>query len=371
MAHGGGQRRYPWRGMAGLAIGLAVLVGCGGAPRAPDPEVADGTAAQSRTIESLPSYAATEKVSGTISLWGHGSFKHDFMRKLADAWIAGFREHHPDVRFEYRMYGTASAVGALYTGVGNIAILGEEISPAAVRSFVRAKGYPPTDISIATGSVDVNFFDYAHMVFVHKDNPIDRLSLDQLDAVFGDEHRRGPRNIRRWGELGLTGEWAEKPIQPYGWKTDVDFALFFRERVLQDSHRWNSQIREYVHKKRADGSQYDHGQQILDALAADKFGIAVSNLRYANPQVKALALGWKHGGPYYEATAANLISQDYPLVRIIPAIIDRAPGQPVEPAVREFLRYVLSREGQRALVTHSGYLPLGQDIIDQQQQRLK
>lgn len=367
------ERRHPWRVMAGWLIGAALLSGCGavGDGHLPQGQPMGGAVEPQRTLESLPRYASTQSVSGTIRLWGHGSFKHDFMRKLVDAWIADFKTHHPDVDFEYRMYGTASAVGAVYTGVGDIAILGEEISPAAARAFLRAKGYPHTDISIATGSVDVNFFDYAHMVFVHKDNPIDRLSLEQLDAVFGAEHRRGSRNIRRWDELGLAGEWAGKRIQPYGWKTDVDFALFFRERVLQGSHRWNSHIREYVHQKRSDGTQYDHGEQILDALAADKSGIAISNVRYANPQVKALALGWERDGPYHEATAANLISQNYPLTRVIPAIIDRAPGQPVEPAVREFLLYMLSREGQQALVTHSGYLPLGKDIIERQRQRLK
>jgi len=122
---------------------------------------------------------------------------------------------------------------------------------------------------------------------------------------------------------------------------------------------------------RADGTQYDHGQQILDALAKDPRGIAVSNVRYRNPGVKPVALGRQAGGPFVEASNATLISQEYPLVRIIPAYADKAPGASIEPAVREFLRYVLSREGQRALIEESGYLPLGPRAIAAQLEKLE
>jgi phosphate transport system substrate-binding protein len=217
----------------------------------------------------------------------------------------------------------------------------------------------------------VNFFDYAHMVFVHESNPVTRLSLRQLDAIFGAEHRRGTRNIRSWDEVGLSGEWAAKKIQPYMWKVDEDFALFFREAVLENSHRWNVDTQEHVHIKRPDGSQYDHGQQILDKLARDPNGIAISNVRYAVPGVKTIALAREEGGPYYEASPENLISQKYPLTRLIPAVIDRVPGQPVDPLVREFLRYLLSREGQQALLLDSGYLPLGTEIIHRELEKLQ
>jgi phosphate transport system substrate-binding protein len=333
---------------------LGVLVAADSRAQAP---VVDQTALA--FAERLPPYRALAQVSGTVALWGHGSFKRDFMGPLVQEWMAGLRRHQPGIELDYRMYGTASAISALFTGAGNLALLGEEISPSAATAFRRAKGYAPTGIEVATGSLDVNFFDYAHMIFVHRDNPIAGLTLEQLDAVFGAEHRRGPRNVRRWGDLGLTGEWADKQIQPYAWQIDEDFALFFRERVLEGSHRWNEATREYVHGTRVDGSQYDHGEQILDALARDRFGIAVSNVRYANPLVRQVPLAWRAGSAFVTASPATLVSQDYPLARIIPAYVDKAPGKSVEPAVREFLRYVLSREGQTTLVARSGYLPLG------------
>src|ERR1700693_5590878 len=320
--------------------------------------------------DEYPHYQAAQSVSGTIRLWGHGSFKSDFMGRLVTAWAEDFARYQPGVRLENHMYGTSSAIGALSLGAADVALLGEEISPAAAAEFQRVKHYAPTEIDVATGSLDVNFFDYAHVVFVHKDNPLSQLNLTQLDAVFGTDHRRGPRNIRTWGELGLGGEWAQRRITPYSWK-DLDFSLFVQSAVLGGSHRWNTDLREYAHIHRADGSQYDAGQQIVDALAADKYGIAISSLRYATPQVKPLALAASEGGPYYAPTKENTVAPTYPLTRIIPAFVDRAPGRPLDPKVREFLRYVLSSEGQAALVRETGYLQLGAAAARAQREKLE
>lgn len=328
------------------------------------------TAAQGQGLDQLPRYRPEQQVSGTIRLWGHGSFKADFMGRLVRTWAQGFGRYQPRVKLENYMYGTASAIGALSVGPGDVALLGEEISPAASAAFQRAKHYPPLGIEVATGSLDTAFFDYAHVVFVNKDNPIARLTLRQLDAVFGAEHRRGPRNIRRWGELGLTGEWANARIQPYSWR-DLDFSLFIQGAVLGGSHRWNDEVKDFGHLRRPDGSVADPGKQILDALAGDRFGIAISNWRYANPRVKAIALAAADGGPYYDATKANLISQRYPLTRIVPAFIDRPPGRPVDPKVREFLRYILSREGQEAITRESGYLQLSAAAVREQRRKLE
>jgi len=330
---------------------------------------ADAGSAQAQALDQLPRYHPEAQVSGTIRIWGHGSFKSDFMGRVVQSWARGFAKYQPDVKLENDMYGTASAIGALYVGAADIAILGEEISPAAAAAFERVKHYAPVEIDVATGSLDVNYFDYAHVVFVHKDNPIAHLTLAQLDAIFGAEHRRSSRNIRTWGELGLTGAWANQRIQPYSWK-DLDFSLFIQRAVLGGSHRWSNDLRDFSHLRRGDGSLYEAGQQILDALAADRSGIAISNVRYANPQVKAVALASADGAPYYAATKDNLISQRYPLTRIIPAFIDRPPGRPVDPRVREFLRYILSRDGQEDIALETGYLQLSAAAIRAQLTKL-
>ncbi len=365
--------RFTGAVLKGTSIGILCLLGVG------TPAAAENTGAALQDlsdpavefVHSLPGFEPRGAVSGEIRLWGHGSHRRNFMGNLVRRWAADLNRFHPAIELRNRMYGTASAVGALYTAAGDVALLGEEISPQARVAFKRAKGYEPTIILVATGSLDINYFDYAHMIFVHESNPIAGLSLAQLDGIFGAEHRRGERNIRSWGQLGLSGSWATRPIQPHGWQVDVDFALFFRERVLEDSHRWNEAIREYVHLRPPDGPQYDHGQQILDALARDPGGIAISNVRYQVPGVRALPLAWREGGPYVVASKASLIDQSYPLVRLIPAIIDRPPGKAIAPRIREFLRYLLSREGQQALLHETGYLPLGPDVIKEQLRKLQ
>lgn len=304
-------------------------------------------------IAGLPHYVPGPPVTGVIHLWGHGSFKRDFVGQLVDRWMAEFRRSQPGVTLDYRMYGSASGIGALAVGSANLVMLGEEISPDALALFRRAKGYAPTKIEIANGSVDTNYFDYAHMIFVNRANPIARLSRPQLAAIFGAKGQ-----VREWGQLGLKGPWAHRRITPYAWKTDIDFGLFFRERVLGGDHRWNPATREFMPIARQDGSNYEHGQQILDALAKDPAGIAISNVRFGRPEVKSLALAWGGRAPYVNALDATLIDRSYPLVRIIPAYVDRAPGKSVDPAVAEFLRFVLSSEGQEALADDSGYLPL-------------
>lgn len=328
------------------------------------------SAAALTAVEALPPYRPSAPVSGTISMWGHGSFKRDFMGRLVQRWFAEFRAHHPNVTLDYRMYGTASAIGALATDAGNLALLGEEISPDQLRQFVRAKGYAPTAIEIANGSLATPFFDYAHMIFVHRDNPLTRLTVRQVEAIFGAEHRCAPGNIRTWGELGLGGEWAGQPIVPYSWETDTDFAQLLRERALCGSHRWNPATREVYVTKKPDGSAYDLGQQLVDALARDRFGLAVSNTLYQTAAVRPLAISAGKGAPYVMPSDATLIDRTYPLGRILPAYVDRQPGGRITPVVAEFLRYVLSREGQRALVEESAYLPLSAPVAARERAKL-
>ncbi len=330
----------------------------------------EGLDAEQRALAALPHYMPQQSVSGTIRLWGHGAPILDFMGMLVKAWEEGFVRYQPGVRFEYDMYGTASAMGALYTGAGDIAILGQEIYPFELTAFRRVKRYAPTEIEIATGSVDVRNFDFAIGVFVNKDNPLSKLTLDQINEIFAYQERGGEPNIETWGQLGLTGEWADKPIHLYGWTSADVFSTFVQNAALHGSHKWRCGMKEYVHIHNADGTIYDSGQQILDALANDPYGMALSNVRYIKSGVKSLAIGRSAAGPYYQPTKATLIDREYPLGRIIPAEIDRQPGQPVDPAVKEFLRYILSREGQEDIVRNGKYLPMNAEAVKKQLEKL-
>jgi len=327
----------------------------------PDPEAA--------LLASLPPYRPEMKVSGTIRLWTRPP---RFFGPLVKAWQDGFTREQPDAKFAFTLYGTASLVGALYDGTADIAVLGEEIHPSAVTAFARTRHYDPTTIAIAAGSLDVKYFGAAMVFFVNQDNPLRRLSLAQLDGIFGNEHRRGLGNLRTWGQLGLTGEWADKPIHPYTWQLSESFCLYLQHSVLGGSHEWNPAVTEYLGGKKADGTDYPDGEQILDAVSQDRYAIGVSSLTFRHPaqHVAALALSAGPGAPAYAATKANLIDATYPLTRLIPAVIDRAPGQPIDPKVREFLRYLLSRDGQEVFVRLHGYLPLSKAEIDEQLRRL-
>jgi phosphate transport system substrate-binding protein len=326
---------------------------------------------QVRLVARLAPYRPSEQVSGTIRIWGHGNPSLPWMRHLIRLWAAGFRRFQPRVHLQYRMYGTSSGVPSLFTGVGDIAILGEEVLPEEIRAFQRAKGYPPLVVQIMTGSLDVRNFDYAQQFFVHRGNPLRHLTLAQLDGIFGAQHRRGAVNIRTWGQLGLHGAWADRRITPYGWALDDSFAIYLQQYLLDGSHEWNCDLRQFRHIYFADGSIYDHGQQILDALAQDRYGIAVSNIRYVGPEVRPLALGERPGGPYYQATVRTLIEGRYPLSRTLPAVLDRAPGRPLDPKLREFLRYLLSRDGQQAVNEDGRYLPLSPALIAAQLRKLR
>lgn len=326
---------------------------------------------EQRVVDALPGYRPEQVVTGTIRMWGHGSFSRPFMRRLVARWKAGFARFHPNCRIEEELYGTSSAIPALWLGIGDLAVLGEEILPEAVETFEQVKHYPPFGIDIATGSVDVRNFDYAQMFFVHRDNPLASLTLAQLEAIFGEEHRRGAANIRTWGQLGLKGEWADQPISLYGWRIDDSFGIFLEWALLEGSHRWNNALHEYSHLYRPDGTIYDHGQQALDALAADRYGIAVSNIRYAGPGVKPLAVAEREGAPAVVVTKESLISRTYPLTRVIPVYVDRPPGMPIEPKAKEFIRYLLSREGQQDIVNDGGYLPLNADAIAAELKKLR
>jgi phosphate transport system substrate-binding protein len=316
-------------------------------------------------------YRPEHSVSGVLRLWGHGSPETDFMGKLVRSWQEGFRRYHPDIQFDNRMYGTASAIGALYAGAGDLAILGREIRPFEVSAFERVKSYPPLGVDVATGSLDVRNFDFALVVFVHKDNPISRLTLAQLDAIFGCEHRRSGGNIRTWGALGSAGEWADRPIHVYGSRISGGFAVFFQDVVLQSSGRWNPEMKEFFDMRRSDGTLLDSGQQVLDALGNDRDGIGVSSLHYTNPRVKPLALALDGASRAYEATRETLVERTYPLTRVIPAFIDRAPGKPVDPKVKEFLRYILSGDGQQDIVRDGRYLPLSAAAVSGQLAKLQ
>jgi phosphate transport system substrate-binding protein len=303
---------------------------------------------------ALPVYQPEQQISGTIRSWGN-----DQMKALMTRWEEGFRKHHPAVRFETTLHGTGTAIAGLYTDVADIALMGRSANSTENLAFEWVYRYKPLGIQVSTGSLAAPGKSYALAVLVHKDNPISQLTLSQLDAVFGCEHLRGSKNFRTWGDLGLTGEWAATPIHPYGLDIQGATAGFFREVVLKGSYKWSCDMKELEH------------QQILDALAGDRAGIAYSALAGLDRQLKPLALSIEDGGPYFAPTVETVRERKYPLTRATWIFVNRAPGRPLDRNVKEFLRYVLSRDGQRDVAQEGDYLPLSTDVVRAQLRQLQ
>ena len=321
-----------------------------------------GFAAQAAEPNLPPPYAPPpESVAGKIVIWGHGALagRFDFIEALVKDWESGFNRFHPGVQFENRLTGTASAMGALYTGTGDLALMGREIWPFEIVAFREVKGYNPTGIDVVTGSYKTRNRGYAIVVFVHKDNPIRGLTLAQLDAIFSVDRKRGGKPVRTWGDLGLSGDWADKPVHPYSFSIARGFADYLEEAVFVGSRRWRSDVREYADLPGSLGGATDGGQRELDAMAKDRYGVAFSGALYGNSDVKPIPVAVADGAPFVMPSEATVMDHSYPLTRIITMFIDRPPGKPLPPHIREFMRYVLSRDAQQAVLDKGGgYLPI-------------
>lgn len=301
-----------------------------------------------------------QNLSGVLRLAGNPE-----MTALVARWADGFRRVHPGVRIETHFTGSDTGMAALYSSRADLTLLGRAPTASEIQAFEWIFRYKPAQVEIMTGSLDHAGKSPAPVVFVHRDNPLASLTLAQLEAVFGTEHRLGPANIRTWGQLGLTGEWADRPITLYAPDAMSGTGRFFRHVVLNDSRMMNwAQLSEF-NDTAPTGGTHDAGRQIIAALAHDRYGLAVASLGFANGLVRPVALAG------VMATRDSLSTRVYPLTRAVLACYNRKPSAPTDPLVAEFLRYILSREGQRQIAPEAGYLPLAADWSAEQLQKLK
>lgn len=325
------------------------------------------TLGSAQELDSLPQYEPGPAVRGTIRIWGN-----DAMSAVAQRWADGFRRYQPDVGLQANLRGTGTAMAGLYSGVADVAFMGRPATPKEIMAFEWVFRYKPAAIEIMTGSLDVPGKSPALAVLVHKDNPISQLTLEQLHAIFSCEHRRGPTSIRTWGELGLNGEWAEKPITAYTYDIETGTGSFFREAVLNFSYKWNwEHVKEFKEIPSADRPGDDAARQIAEAVAKDRYGIAISTVRYTFPELKLIPLASREGDSYYTPTANNLVERKYPLTRAVYVYVNLEPGKPIDPKLKEFLRYILSREGQAEVRRDKGFLPLNKALLLDQLRKLE
>ena len=299
-------------------------------------------------------------LSGVLRLAGNPE-----MSGVVARWSAEFQKLHPAVRVESHLTGSDTGIAALYTGKAQLALLGRAPTASEIQAFEWIFHYKPAQVEIMTGSLNRAGKSPALVLFVHRDNPLAALSLAQLDAIFGTEHRLAPADIRTWGQLGLTGEWADQPIHLYAPDAMSGTGRFFRHVVLNDSRMMNwAQLTEFSDTNVPRAATHDAGRQIIAALAQDRDGLAVASLDCATDQVRPVMVS-------VTATRDTLMSRQYPLTRAAPACYNRPPGAAPDPLVAEFLRYILTPAGQQAVADDGGYLPLTGSLVAEQAQRLQ
>jgi phosphate transport system substrate-binding protein len=297
--------------------------------------VAGGAAAQ-QVDPALPPYQAVSGVSGNLK-----SIGSDTLNNLMTLWSEGFRAQYPNVRVEIEGKGSSTAPPALVAGTAHFGPMSRPMKAAEIDAFEKKFGYKP---SAVRGAVD------ALAVFVHKDNPIQCLSLQQIDAIFSKTRKGGAaKDLATWGEAGLTGEWAGKPISLYGRNSASGTYGYFKEVALFDGDYKDS-------VKEQPGSS-----TVVQGVASDRYAIGYSGVGYKTADVRSVPLSAGPGGECFDATSDNAYSGEYPIARFLYIYVNKNPNQALDPLRGELIRYVYSKQGQQAVVK-DGYFPVTASI---------
>jgi phosphate transport system substrate-binding protein len=301
---------------------------------------------------------------GTIRIWGHGHRGQDYIQTLLSAWQVGFQRSHLNVRFKDELDGDASAIGGLFTGTADLAILDREASFIEVDAYQQGTGNDPFRIPVARGSAAIPHHAPALVVYVNRANPLSHLSLQQLDGIFDADHRLGKQKYKTWGDLGLTGDWADRPIQIYTYNLQSAEVQFFERAALKGSQKFSCCLSLFQNKPGITAEE-----QIAAALAKDKFGVALSSL--PAPGLKAIELSLSDDTTPVLATGETITAGAYPLARTIYIYANRRPKEPVPANVAAFLEYIISPEGQAIVARTGGYLPLSAELVAKAKEALQ
>ncbi|MFT7679655.1 MAG: phosphate transport system substrate-binding protein [Planctomycetota bacterium] len=294
--------------------------------------------AQVEVDKNLPKYAGTSGVAGGINSVGS-----DTMNNLMALWGEGFAKHYPSVSIEVEGKGSSTAPPALIEGTSSFGPMSREMKAEEVDAFKKRHGYAP--VALPT-SIDML------AVYVHRDNPLASLSLQQVDAIFSKTRKGGAKqDARTWGDLGLTGSWANKPISIYGRSSASGTYGYFKKHAL------------YKGDFKGSVKEQPGSASVVQGVASDLYGIGYSGIGYKTADVRALPLSVdKHSAPI-GATPKNAYTGEYPLARFLFMYVNYKPNSKLDPLRREFVRYVFSHEGQ-SMVVEDGYFPVPAQIAE-------
>ncbi len=331
-------------------------------------------------LDRLPTYHPRHQVHGTLRIWGSNYITDS---NLGNYWVAGFHKYEPGVRFTFHMKTALAAVPALVFGVADIGV-GHKITFSEQLLYERYKNRDPLTISVATGSYNVTGWQPGYGILVNRDNPINCLTIEQLDGIFGSqrsggwhgtswhpEYARGPeQNVRVWGQLGLTGKWAHHVIDPYGLNLRYHQTQEMSDLILKGSDKWNGALRIYANYVTRKGAL---GRNLKSDLAKDRYGIGwvAAPTYHRPPQLKVLAIARHEGGRCIRYTINTVRDRTYPLYSQVYMFANRRRSGAINPVVRQFLRYVVSRQGQEAIERDGKYLPLTAKVAWAQWRKLR
>ncbi len=295
--------------------------------------------AESHLDPALTEYKAVSGVSGNLN-----SIGSDTLNNLMTLWAEGFKKAYPNVNIQIEGKGSSTAPPALIEGTAQIGPMSRPMKAEEIDAFEKKHGYKPTEVKLAIDAL---------AVFVHKDNPLEGISMKQIDAAFSSTRKRGGDDITDWGHLGLDA-WKGRAISLFGRNSASGTYGFFQEHALGKGD-FKATVKEQP------GSS-----AVVQGVGADLYAIGYSGIGYKTSGVRALPVAGDDG-KFYDANYDNALSGDYPLARFLLVYVNKKPGQPLDPLTLEFLKFALSKAGQ-AIVEKDGYFPmpaeLAQEVID-------
>jgi len=334
-------------------------------------------------LSDLPHYAPKRHLHGTLRIWGSNYIKDG---KLGAYWLAGFKKVQPGITIEYHLPTAAVAIPALSTGVADLG-MSNKATLSDLLTFEQVYHHPVTEVMVATGSYDVYGWTPPFIVIVNRENPLTQISVKQLDGIFGGARTGGyagsvwhteypysrgsEENIRTWGQLGLTGEWADKPIHVGGQNLRAGATTNFSDKVLRGSDQFVEGYHSYTNYITPDGKINSWSLQARRAIAQDRYALFEVSPASMGPELKELAVQGYDGGPYVRRTLETVHDRTYPLTNEQKFYFNRNPGEPVDPKIDEFLHYVLSQEGQDCVQREGRYVPLKGELVREQLKTLE
>ena len=302
-----------------------------------------GAFAQAVTVDAkLPEYTPVAGVSGNLSSVGS-----DTLNNCMTLWAEAFQKLYPNVKIQIEGKGSGTAPPALIAGTAQLGPMSRDMKSTESDLFEAKFGYKPTRVRV---SID------ALAVFVHKDNPLKGVNLEQLDSVFSSTYKRGAKDVSKWGQLSLEGQWASLPITLYGRNSASGTYGYFKEHVLSKGD-YKTTVKEQP------GSS-----AVVQAIATTLGGMGYSGIGYKTSGVRALPVAEK-GTEYQEPTYENCLNGKYPIARFLVIYVNKRPNEKLDTLTYELLRFVTSKQGQE-IVVKDGFFPLPAEVAKPELEQL-